>query len=155
MAKIISPNNINGLVLALILLGGSFFVIPFAFAENGEDLEELKGKVANILEDRKCKHKKYGGICDLKNPLIKIISPTKGAKVPSPVTISGTASDTGSGIKNVKVKLNFGPFEAASYVGGTWQITKNLNPGFYVVIARAEDKVSNVSFDASYFRVIP
>ena len=154
MEKIFSPNNINGLVLALMLLGGAFFVTPIAFADDEEELEKLKGKVAKILEHKKCKDKKYGDICDLKRPSITITSPARGERVPAgDVTISGTASDAESGIKNVKVKLNFGPYETASYAGGAWQITKDLDRGLYVVIARAEDNVGNVNFAGSYFFV--
>jgi len=149
--------QLTAISLGLILLGGTILgSTPFAFADQDDDRKaKLKAKLKELIQkfkdkikenkENKCPKKhKYDRICDNKKPIVKITSPEKKEKVDGPtVTITGTASDQLTGIKKVLVKVDNGKFMDASFGGGIWEFTTNLDPGKHKITVKAEDNANN------------
>lgn len=137
--------SIAAIFLSLVLLGGvSMGSIPFANATHDDS------------DDDECPKKhKYGDICDEKKPKIKITFPKRFSKITGPdVTITGTASDDLSGIKNVKVNVDWKGFKKANYADGEWDYTaEDLDRGWHVAIAKAKDNANNVKRTFVFFFV--
>ncbi len=148
------------ITIGLILFAGSISgSAPIVFADQDEDRKEkLKKLIAKIrahLHDDKCAEKqKYFGKCDIVKPKVDITSPQKRAQVESPVTITGTASDVGSGLKEVLVRVGFGGYVPATINNGDWELTVNLNDGRHLVFAKAIDNVGNVKRDFTFFTIV-
>jgi len=148
------------ITIGLVLLSGTIFgSAPIVFADDDDrkdKIAKLKKLVANWQKDKKCPdRKKYNGICDNKKPEVDITSPQKRAQVQSPVTITGTASDDGSGLKEVLVRVGFGGYVPATINNGDWELTVNLNDGRHLVFVKAIDNVGNSKRDFTFFTVIP
>jgi hypothetical protein len=83
---------------------------------------------------------------DTTNPAISITSPSDGATLTSDsVTVKGTASDSGSGLEKVEVKIDSGSYSAAT---GTdpWSFdVTNLSEGSHTITAQATDKAGNTA----------
>src|SRR5215212_8292801 len=83
---------------------------------------------------------------DTTNPTISITSPNDGATLTSDsVTVKGTASDSGSGLEKVEVKIDSGSYSAAT---GTdpWSFdVTNLSEGSHTITAQATDKAGNTA----------
>jgi hypothetical protein len=83
---------------------------------------------------------------DTTNPTISITSPNDGATLTSDsVTVKGTASDSGSGLAKVEVKIDSGSYSAAT---GTdpWSFdVTNLSEGSHTITAQATDKAGNTA----------
>jgi len=148
------------ITIGLILFAGSISgSAPIVFADQDEDRKEkLKKLIAKIrahLNDDKCaERQKYFGTCDIVKPEVDITSPQKRAQVESPVTITGTASDVGSGLKEVLVRVGFGGYVPATINNGDWEITVNLNDGRHLVFAKAIDNVGNFKRDFTFFTIV-
>ena len=148
------------ITIGLILFAGSISgSAPIVFADQDEDrkekLKQLIAKIRAHLNDDKCAEKqKYFGKCDIVKPKVDITSPQKRAQVESPVTITGTASDVGSGLKEVLVRVGFGGYVPATINNGDWEITVNLNDGRHLVFAKAIDNVGNFKRDFTFFTIV-
>jgi len=148
------------ITIGLILFAGSISgSAPIVFADQDEDrkekLKQLIAKIRAHLNDDKCaERQKYFGTCDIVKPKVDITSPQKRAQVESPVTITGTASDVGSGLKEVLVRVGFGGYVPATINNGDWEITVNLNDGRHLVFAKAIDNVGNFKRDFTFFTVV-
>ena len=152
----------------MILLGGTIFgSAPIAFADHSDDLKDKIAQITNLIKnfdaDRKCPEKfKYEEICDLKKPEVDITFPQKGDEVPSrTITITGTASDDLSGIKEVLVRVDRGPYAKATFSGGVWEFTTELEQlpinsqrEIHLVFVKAIDNVGNFKRDFTFFTVI-
>ncbi len=90
-----------------------------------------------------------GGSPDTADPKIAITYPADGKTVAATrsITIKGTASDSGSGIQAVHVRLVDNPYVAATPKAAgdwsTWSATFSITPGQHRFIARATDKAGN------------
>lgn len=62
---------------------------------------------------------------------------------PTTLIIGGTASDTGSGISKVEVRVNNGPWQPAEGLE-TWSFPLQIDDGLFVVQSRATDNAGNV-----------
>jgi len=158
------------ITLGLVLLAGTIFgSAPTVFADADDDrkkrLEQLIAKVRNHLDNDKCAEKmKFkdslgNTICDNVKPVVDITFPQKRAQLPSQVattqvTITGTASDVGSGLKEVLVRVGFGGYVPATINNGDWELTVNLNDGRHLVFAKAIDNVGNFNRDFTIFTVV-
>jgi len=151
----------TGIILLSGTIAGS---APMVFADHSDDLKNKLAKLKDLIEKwkkkKKCPdNKKYEGECDKKKPKIKIESPEKRDCVVGPtVMITGTASDTGSGIKEILVKIDRGsyvPVDEFDPETGEWKITLDLDNGKHFVFAKAIDKVDNKKRDFSFFTVDP
>ncbi len=148
------------ITIGLILFAGSISgSAPIVFADQDEDrkekLKQLIAKIRAHLNDDKCaERQKYFGTCDIVKPKVDITSPQKRAQVESPVTITGTASDVGSGLKEVLVRVGFGGYVPATINNGNWEITVNLNDGRHLVFAKAIDNVGNFKRDFTFFTIV-
>lgn len=95
--------------------------------------------------------------CDTTAPVVKISDPSPSSSIlTGTVKAFGTASDLGSGVKLVEVKVGSGSYVAATpkSVGdwSTWTATVNIvNQGGYTMTARATDKVGNMQWQNVYF----
>jgi len=156
----------------LILLGGTISgSAPMVFADHSDDLKDklakLKELIAKWKENKKCPDRfKYTVIvdslevikCDRKKPKVDIESPEKREKVTGPsVMISGTASDTDSGLDKVLVKVDRGSYEEVDEFDpetGDWKITKELDDGRHFVFAKVFDNVGNKKRDFTHFKVV-
>ncbi|MFL6496044.1 MAG: HYR domain-containing protein, partial [Nitrososphaera sp.] len=83
---------------------------------------------------------------DTTNPTIAITSPEDGATLTSDsVTVKGTASDSGSGLQKVEVKVDGGSYSTATGTG-TWSFdVSNLAEGPHTITAQATDKAGNTA----------
>jgi len=153
------------ITLGLVLLAGTIFgSAPTVFADDHDDrkkrLIELIAKVRNHLDNDKCAEKmKFkdslgNEICDNVKPKVAITFPPKRAQVQSPVTITGTASDDESGLKEVLVRVDFGPYVPATINNGDWELTTALGDGRHLVFAKAIDNVGNFKRDFTFFTVV-
>ncbi len=116
---------------------------------NGEkDDNKGKGKGGEQDDDNKCKKHKYDSTCDLKKPDVTITSPANHSTIPGAipvsVTITGTASDSGSGIKDVKVTVE-GHHYTVSTTSGPWSLTVSLHKGPHTITATATDNAHNIA----------
>jgi len=149
-----------GFVIISLLLGSVMAPVPLAVADEDDDkreeIEDLKDKIEKIHEKMKCKKYKYKEICDKKDPELDITAPMKKDKLPTGlVTITGTASDEDSGIKNIKVRINNGPYQQVPLTSsGNWKLDTNLDPGKYMITVKATDWAKNTESDKVLFRVI-
>ena len=149
-----------GLVVISLLLGSALAPIPFALADDDNDkknkIKDLRDEIEKHNENNKCKHHKYNGICDKKDPNLDITSPGKKDKLPTGiVTIQGTASDEDSGIKSIKVRINHGPYQVAQLLPGhIWKLDTTLSPGKYIVTVKATDWAKNTESEHVLFRVL-
>jgi len=150
------------ITIGLILFAGSFSgSASIAFADD-VNFGEIKAKAQKAKKDKKCKEeKKYEGICDEKDPKIKITSPMKNEEVAGPtITVTGTATDKGSGIDKVEVRLDKGAFMPAVVApDGSWSIDfgtveEPVSDGKHKVTAKATDKVDNDKRKSVKFKVI-
>ena len=90
-----------------------------------------------------------GSVSDATPPLLSITGPADGASfTAATLTVTGTASDAGSGLRRVDVRLNGGPWTVASGTS-TWSRTVTLAPGANLIEARATDHSGNVSNPAT------
>ena len=149
-----------GLVVISLLLGSALAPIPFALADNDDDkknkIKDLKDEIEKIHQKNKCKTHKYKEICDKKDPNLDITSPVKKDKLPTGiVTIQGTASDEDSGIKNIQVRINHGPYQVVPLLAGNiWKLDTTLSPGKYIVTVKATDWAKNTESEHVLFRVL-
>src|SRR5215203_5114217 len=83
------------------------------------------------------------------NPTISITSPNDGDTITEDsVTVSGTASDSGSGLAKVEVKVgNSGSYSAASGTS-TWSAQVTLADGENTITAQATDNAGNSATDS-------
>jgi hypothetical protein len=91
-----------------------------------------------------------GDVADSTPPTIDITSPANGAAMPSETfTISGTASDPGSGLAKVEVSLDGGATwnDASGTSSWTFSVTGPL-PGAVNIVARATDNAGNTATDS-------
>ena len=147
----------------LILLGSGFFgSAPVALADDDDDkrkklkdlLEKLKGLIKKFKERHEREVHKYDGEKDNKPPQIETTFPENKQTVSGPsVMVTGTASDQKSGIKEIKVKADNGPYQTATYSNGEWEITLNLDEGKHKVTAKAIDNAGNSKRDHVKFTV--
>jgi hypothetical protein len=92
---------------------------------------------------------KPGSGPDTTPPLLSITGPPDGASfTASTLTVTGTASDAGSGLRAVALRLNGGPWTVASGLSA-WSQTVTLAPGPNWIEARAYDHAGNISNPAS------
>src|SRR5439155_1625322 len=79
-------------------------------------------------------------------PSVSIVAPTEGSVFhASPITVSGTASDSGgSGLQMVEVRVNGGAWAIASG-RSSWHTSVDLQPGADAIEARASDAAGNPS----------
>src|SRR5215204_2854223 len=86
---------------------------------------------------------------DETNPTISITSPNDGDTITEDsVTVSGTASDSGSGLAKVEVKVgNSGSYSAASGTS-TWSAQVTLADGENTITAQATDNAGNSATDS-------
>jgi len=83
---------------------------------------------------------------DTTNPTISITSPNDGATLTSDsVTVKGTASDSGSGLEKVEVKIDSGSYSAATGTGSWSFDVTNLSEGSHTITAQATDKAGNTA----------
>jgi len=87
---------------------------------------------------------------DIIRPSVKITSPANGATLPgnSTIHVTGTASDTDSGVKTVQVHVDTGTYQTAvpNAPGDwtTWSIDLSITtPGTHKIQARATDNAGN------------
>jgi hypothetical protein len=88
-------------------------------------------------------------------PVVFIISPTDGQVFyDTNVTVSGTASDLGSGVKEVRLSVNGGGY---GKVNGTtsWSTNVTVNYGSNTISVYAVDYSNNVSVTNSINVIIP
>lgn len=86
---------------------------------------------------------------DTLSPSVSISTPTNNRLFSSDAVVSsGTASDSGSGIKNVKIGIN-GNYVNGSYANGSWTSTFNYADGSYTLSVYAVDKAGNQSTSAT------
>ncbi len=115
---------------------------------NGEK-DDNKGKGNGGEKDNdnnKCKKHKYDGECDNKKPEIEIDSPGKHSKIGSSITVNGQASDSGSGIHDVEVKVDGKAFSVVSTHSGAWTFTTSgLHHGHHLITAKATDNAHNIA----------
>ena len=81
-------------------------------------------------------------------PTIAITSPFNGQTVNSTsITITGTASDSVSGVQTVQVQIDSGSFVTASTSDGYahWSITTTITPGTHTITAKATNNGNNIS----------
>ena len=87
---------------------------------------------------------------DTKQPELQIISPANGSNVPAGIIlVQGTASDNGSGVKTVGVKVDshekYTLATATTSGYATWEVAISLSSvGSHNLIATAVDKAGNV-----------
>jgi hypothetical protein len=89
-------------------------------------------------------------VSDLTPPSIDIASPANGAAMPSETfTVSGTASDSGSGLDKVEVSLDGGATwdDASGTSSWTFGAAGPL-PGIVHIVARATDNAGNTATDS-------
>jgi len=147
------------ITIGLILFSGSISgTMPVVFADH-VDFGEVKDKAKKAKKEKKCKEEqKYEGVCDKKDPKIKIESPKKKEKVAGPtVTITGTATDELSGVKSVMVRVDKGAFMPATFDPSTGEFTFTtgpLDPGKHKVTVKATDFVDNDKRKNIKFEVI-
>jgi hypothetical protein len=92
---------------------------------------------------------------DTTRPAVVILSPTNGESVyDSTITVSGTASDEGSGVKEVRLSLDNGEF---NLVNGTtsWSTNLSISLGSHTISVYAVDNSNNVSVTNSITIVRP
>jgi len=159
------------ITLGLVLLAGTIFgSAPTVFADDDDDrkkrLTELIAKVRGHLENDICAEEKkfidsFGNkICDNVKPEVDITFPQKRAQLPSQgttttVTITGTTSDFGSGVKDVLVRVvGLGGNVPATINNGDWELTLNLSDGRYVAFATVSDNVGNTKRAFTVFTVV-
>ena len=91
---------------------------------------------------------------DTTNPTISITSPNDGAiKDTNSFTVSGTASDSGSGLQKVEVKIDSGSYSTATGTSSWSFDVTNYPEGTHTITAKATDKAGNfatTSIDVTY-----
>ena len=92
---------------------------------------------------------------DTTKPSISITSPASGSTVPAgQVTIRGTASDSGSGVKTVQVRVDTGAYVTATPVApgdwSSWSVTVNMGSGTHRILPRATDNAGNQNWNSIY-----
>src|SRR5918997_1728211 len=91
---------------------------------------------------------------DTTNPTISISSPDNGATLTEDsFTVSGTASDSGSGIEKVEVQIDDGSYNTATGTSSWSFDVTNLEEGTHTITAKATDKAGNSateSIEVSY-----
>src|ERR687893_1225677 len=81
---------------------------------------------------------------DTTNPTISISSPDNGATLTEDsFTVSGTASDSGSGIEKVEVQIDDGSYNTATGTSSWSFDVTNLEEGTHTITAKATDKAGN------------
>jgi hypothetical protein len=86
-----------------------------------------------------------GSVADTSKPSVSITTPTNGQVIyDNSITVSGTASDVGSGVKEVWLSVNDGSF---GLVNGTtsWSTNVKVNYGSNTIRVYAVDNSNNVS----------
>jgi len=148
------------ITIGLVLFSGSISgTMPVVFADH-VDFAELKDKAKKAKKGKDCKEeKKYEGVCDEKDPKVKIISPKKNEKVSGdPLVVTVEAEDDGSGIDKVEVRLDKGLFKEATLISGdTYEITfeeEDVGDGKHKITVKATDKVGNDKRKSVKFKVI-
>ncbi len=82
---------------------------------------------------------------DVTPPVVSIESPLNGALVNNPsLDVTGSASDLGSGIMKVEVRVNVGVWNLAAYSAGSWSARVSLQEWANTICARATDNAGNV-----------
>jgi len=132
----------------------SFGLILFA----GSILGSGQVAFAHGDDDRDCPdRKKYEGVCDKRDPRVEIESPRNNERLCSPVMVTGTATDSGSGIDKVLIKIKNGPYMPVDMfdpITGEFKHTfAQLDPGQYRVKVKAIDKVGNDDRDRVNFKI--
>ncbi|WP_292643107.1 discoidin domain-containing protein [Nitrososphaera sp.] len=94
----------------------------------------------------------YSPSIDTTVPAVSITSPSSGSSVAGPssgvtVNITGTSSDSGSGVRFVEVRTQNTSYQPAipkdAGDWSTWKHTRVLPPGTHTLIARATDNAGN------------
>ncbi len=87
----------------------------------------------------------FSVIYDSIQPTITISSPSNNTLLnTSTVAVSGTASDSGSGLQKVEVSVDSGTFAAATVTGTSWTFTASALPdGPHTITAKATDNAGN------------
>jgi len=140
----------------LILFAGSILGSgQVAFAD---EFDELVDVASGVLSDRDCPDdKKYESVCDERDPRVEIESPRNDDRLCSPVMITGTAFDNETGISQVLISINNGPYVPVdSYDPISKEFkhtTGTLSPGEYRVKVKAIDKVGNDDRDSVHFHI--
>jgi hypothetical protein len=81
---------------------------------------------------------------DTTAPTISISSPNDGDTVTkNSFTVSGTASDSGSGLEKVEVKIDSGSYSTATGTDSWSFDVTNLEEGLHTITAKATDKAGN------------
>jgi hypothetical protein len=82
---------------------------------------------------------------DTTPPTLAITSPANNsAHPPGDVVISGTATDSGSGMRDVRVRVDSGAYQQATLTGNNWTITMNITAeGSHTITANARDIANN------------
>ncbi len=146
------------ITIGLILFSGSISgTMPVVFADH-VDFDKVKDQAKKAKKGKDCEEeKKYEGVCDEKDPKVKIISPKKNEKVSGkPLIVTVEAEDDGSGIDKVEVRLDKGPFFPATLIfGDTYEITfEDVDKGKHKITVKATDKVDNDKRKSVKFKVI-
>jgi hypothetical protein len=142
---------VAGFVIVMLLAG--MLYAPTALANAESDNGKSKGKSSSNSNndgekdnDDKCNKHKYQGECDNEKPGIEIDSPGNHGKVGSSITVKGKASDSGSGIHDVEVKVDGKSFTVVSTHSGDWTfMTSGLHKGNHTITAKAIDKSHNIA----------
>ncbi len=85
-------------------------------------------------------------VYDSIQPAVTIASPLNNAFLnTSTIAVSGTASDTGSGLQKVEISVG-GAFAPATVTGTSWSFTiSNLSDGTHTINAKATDNAGNIN----------
>jgi Intracellular proteinase inhibitor/Bacterial Ig domain/Periplasmic copper-binding protein (NosD) len=82
---------------------------------------------------------------DVTPPLLSITSPADGIRWSgATIGVTGSASDSGSGLRRVDLRVNGGAWLAATGLA-SWSASVTLTPGFNLIEARAIDHANNWS----------
>jgi hypothetical protein len=80
---------------------------------------------------------------DTTSPSVAITSPEAGATVISPISVSGTASDTGgSGLRDVRVRIDSGAYQTATGTAN-WSTSIASPSGNHRITVNARDNAGN------------
>jgi hypothetical protein len=98
---------------------------------------------------------------DTADPIIAIVQPEDDSEVPvssGAITIKGTASDTGTGIKVVEVRVDDGSYKAATPKApgdwSSWTVTMPVAQGERRLVPRATDFAGNQAWNSIYISVV-
>jgi len=83
-------------------------------------------------------------VVDTTAPTITISSPTNGASLNTNIiAVEGSATDGGSGLEKVEVKIDSDTFASATVTGASWTFTTSMLDGLHTITAKATDNAGN------------